>query len=167
VAIKFVTCESAPPVTADEVKVGDGVVTAGPTTNVNASDDIYLEIDPEPTINPEKQIIDMFLQTVSPNPAPGSMRFRVEAKMLGGPTGDVLQAVKLFNYPANEFETVDLRPATVTDSIVEAVATGNLSRFVQSGTREITAQLVWTSESFSGAPFTWSVELDEAVWLIE
>ena len=65
VAIKFVTCESSPPVIASEIKVGDGVVTAGTKTHIDASDDTYLEIDPEPTINPQKQIINMFLQAVS------------------------------------------------------------------------------------------------------
>ncbi len=166
VAIRFVSCELTP-VISEGSKLLDGVIGGGAIADASAADDQYLEMDPSPTVNPVKQKVDLLLQSTSPQPSPASLRFRLEARMLGGPEGDVLQEISLRNYLTDEFESIDFRPAENTDSTVEATASGDASRFVQPGTREITARLTWTSGSFAGAPYSWSVDIDEAVWLIQ
>lgn len=148
-------------------KLLDGVITSGSLADVFSSNDVYMELDPSPTGNPIKQIVELIVQSTSTSAAPGTFHFRVQASMAGGPTGDVLQEIKLFNYNTNAFETLDTRPAENSDQTVLVIPGGDLSRFVQSGTGEITAVVKWTSPSFAGATFNWSVDLDEAVWVID
>ncbi len=165
VAIKMVVCEH--PTFFESTKLADGVLLAGPYSRVNASDNVRASLGPQPTNNPRKQITDLIFQSTSPVLVPTSVRFRVEAKMNGGPAGPVIQTTRLYNYLTNKFEIVDVRVATVADSIADIQVTGNPARFVKSTFGEITARVVWTSPSFSGTPFLWTVDVDEAVWIIE
>lgn len=165
VEIKIVTCEHA--TTFTEVKLGDGQLLSGTYDSLNDSDNVRVGLGPEPTTNPEKQQIEFILQSITSTLAPSSVRFRVEASMNGGPSGDVIQTVLMFNYNTLDFEIVDVRSATTTDSVVDISVTGNPARFVHPVLGEITTQINWTSQSFSGTPFFWTVDADEAVWIIE
>ncbi len=165
VSVKIVTCEN--PTVAEGRKLLDGFVGGGQLSDANSSNNQYFKLNPSPTSNLAKQKIDMILQSTSPLATPGSMRFRMESKKIGGPVGDVIQSLRLLNYQTNQYETVDVRAITNTDAVVNLLVTGNPARFVQAGTREITADVIWESPGFSGAPFTWTIDLDEAVWIIE
>jgi hypothetical protein len=154
------------PTLAGASKMLDGVKTGGEIADLNTRDDIYLEIDPSPTANPRKQKIELLLQAIANKADPEQLEFRVQAHMTGGPPGDVIQKVRLLNWQTRQFVELDSRPATNTDSVAVATATGDLSDFVHPTTREITASLQWQSPEFSGAPFTWSVSVDEAVWTV-
>ncbi|MGI9517594.1 MAG: multicopper oxidase family protein, partial [Pirellulaceae bacterium] len=148
-------------------KTADGVVTAGQLSDLFDSDDLYLFIDPEPTSNPFKQKIEYIVQQNSPTASPTEYRFRLEAKMLGGPSGDVMQSMELWNYNTSSFEVADLRPMAVNDTVVEYSATGDLTRFVNPVTGEMTAMVTFNSFDWIAQPFFWTVELDQLVWIIE
>lgn len=153
------------PTNVDGQKLLDGLIVGGSVSDLNESDDSYQELDPSPTANPIKQKIDVIAQAQAGTETPTGFSFRVEAKMIGGPSGDVTQVVRLFNYQTNRFEIMDTRPASTSDTVVTVVGTGDLTRFVQqTGTREITAKVTWTSDEFSGDPFEWSIDVDEMVW---
>ncbi len=160
-----VVCETL--VVPEARKLLDGFVSGGQLSNVASSDDVYFELDPSPTTNPQKQKIDMIVQQTSPLAAPASLALRLEAKMTGGPSGDVIQTMELFNYNTSKFDILDLRPAANSDTVFEIGASGNLSRFVQPGTKELTARVTWSSPVFTGTPFFWSVDIDQLVWLID
>ena len=151
---------------AEGSKFLDGVVTAGQLSDVQGSDGLYLEIDPSPTRNLTKQNVDLILQTTSPTPTPASLEFRIESKMLGGPEGDVIQLIRLQNYQTGDWESVDVRPVSVTDNRILISPTGDLTRFVNPANNEMTARLTWNSEQFAGAGFIWSIDLDQAMWQI-
>jgi hypothetical protein len=108
----------------------------------------------------------LIVQAEANSVTPSELSFRVEAKIVGGPVGDVIQSVEMFNYQTNDFEFVDIRPVSNIDESVVIDATGNVTRFVQAGTGEITVRMIWKSESFVGAPFFWSLDIDEAVWTV-
>ncbi len=148
-------------------KTADGVVTGGQFSNVFESDNQYLAIDPEATQNPFKQKIEYIVQQVAPTSSPSSFGLRLEAKMLGGPAGDVMQNMHLWNYNTSSFEIVDTRAMTTSDSVVEYSATGDLDRFVNQLTGEITAMVSFNSFAWSETPFFWSVEVDQLVWTID
>ncbi len=166
VAVKFVSCAPIGPVVTEGRKLLDGLTTAGSMADTSASDDVHWSLDPSPTANPLKQRVDMLLLATSPVVTPSSLGFRLEARMTGGPAGDVIQTVQLLNYQTGDFEVVDVRPAPNSDTMIESTIVGDPTRFVQPGSREVTAQITWLSDSFAGTPFNWSVDLDEAVWLI-
>ena len=151
---------------ADSLKFLDGIQAGGSIGNLSNSDNQRMEIDPSPTSNPTKQIVDLILQTTSPVSNPTSFGFRLEAAMTGGDPGDVQQEIRLFNHVTNSMESVDIRDATANDSIVEVFPTGDLSRFQHPTNNEITARIIYTSEEFSNGSFFWSVMLDQATWLI-
>lgn len=154
-------------VTPDDNKLSDGVVIGGSFQNIFISDDVYYKFDPSPTQNPQKQIVGFITQTASPVSDPDIFQFRLQTAMSGGAPGDVIQEIRLFNYDTQTFEIIDTRAATNEDSVVLARPQGNLSRFVQPITNEITAELKWMSPDFSGSTFTWDIAIDEAVWLIQ
>ena len=107
------------------------------------------------------------MQGVSSVSVPDVFQFRLQAAMSGGPTGDVIQQIRLFNNDTHSFEVVDTRAATIDDSIVLVQPDGDLSRFVHPKTDEITVRVKWVSPGFSGSPFAWDISIDEAVWLIQ
>lgn len=148
-------------------KLLDGVVSSGVLSDIAASDNVYLAIDPSPTGNPQKQKIDMILLSQTNVSSPTSFTFRVEAAMAGGPSGDVIQTIELWNKQDNVWEVAHSQAATITDSVAEVTATGDLSRFVHPTNGEILARLRWQSPSFAGSTFNWSIDVDEAVWSIE
>jgi photosystem II stability/assembly factor-like uncharacterized protein len=144
-----------------------GVQVAGELSDIFTSDNQYLELDPSPTNNLLRQRVNLIVRSTSSTAAPTDFQFRLESRMLGGPTGDVIQTIKLRNYSTGRFELVDTRPAVaVNDESVRVQPTGNLSRFVQAGTKAITASVTWNSTSFTGPQFNWSIDVDEAVWLV-
>jgi hypothetical protein len=131
------------------------------------SDNVNFELDPSPTANPVKQKIDLIVQGICPNTAPGQFRFKLECRMLGGPPGDVIQSLRLLNYQTGMFELVDMRVAPASEDLIDIDAGGDLSRFVQPTTGEVTAVLNWASLEFSGAPFFWTIQIDQAVWMVD
>jgi len=146
----------------------DGVVAgASEFANISFSDDKDFKLDPSPTTNPQKQIVDVILTTLSTTPTPSRFGFSVEASVIGGPEGDVTQTIQLMNQLTNVWEVVDERPASTKDEVNYFEATGNLARFIKPNTQEILARVTWTSPGFSGDPFFWSLDIDEVVWVIE
>lgn len=164
--IMMVTCED-PGIPPFADKFLDGVVEAGSLSDVFSSDDVDYELEPSATTNPLKQKIEVIFAGESPIVSPTSFGFRVEASMIGGPEGDVIQVVELRNEITGHWEVVDTRAATNTDSVVTGAGAGDLTRFIHPLTDEVTAKVTWTSPEFTGASFDWSVDLDEAVWVIE
>lgn len=148
-------------------KLLDGVAISGQLSDLFASDDAYLELDPSPTKNPFKQKIDMILQAEAPTASPVCLEFRVEAAMIGGPSGDVIQTIELWNEASQMWEVLDTRAVSTTDESVKITATGDLTRFIHPLTDEIIAKVKWESPSFSGSTFSWSIDVDEAIWLIQ
>lgn len=144
----------------------DGSVAGGTLGDVATSDDIDYLLDPSATSNPQKQIVEVIFVSEADISSPGSFSFRVEAAMVGGPAGDVIQTIELFNHTTRQWIEVDSRIATTTDSVAEGAATGLLSQFVHPVHGEVISRVSWASPSFAKASFFWSIDLDEAVWSI-
>ena len=145
-------------------KLLDGIANGGQLQDVYASDDVYLELDPSPTRNLSKQIVDMILLGESETSSPNSIAFRIEAKMQGGRPGVVIQTTELWNDDDQQWEVFDTRAVDVNDDSVEVTATGDLTRYLHPLTDEILARVRWESP---GARFVWSIDVDESVWIID
>lgn len=146
-------------------KLLDGMVAAGGAADLDESDDVHEQLDPVPTRNPLKQIVDVIVQGQAGSATPADLSFRIESRMNGGPAGDVMQAIHLFNYQTNSFELLDNQAVAITDTAITVRPTGDVTRFVQqTGTRELTARVIWTVDEFTGAAFDWTIDVDEIVW---
>jgi hypothetical protein len=160
----FKVVDATIPTLAAGQKVLDGVVVGGVISDLSASDDVYQNLDPSQSTNPAKQKVDVILQSIAGSPTPQDFSFRVESKKIGGPVGDVIQRTRMFNYQTSRWELLDTRAAPNQDERITIQPTGDLTRFVQAATREITARVTWTVDGFSDQPFFWSIDIDEAVW---
>jgi hypothetical protein len=158
-------CDSS--VTPQGRKLLDGVVTGGALADVFSSDDADYRLDPTETVNPAKQKVDVIFLSETDVNAPSALAFRVEAAMTGGPSGDVVQTINLWNVASAQWDLVDSRAAGNTDSVVLGSAAGNLADYVHPLTGEILSRVTWSSPLFSAGSFWWSIDVDEAVWLIE
>ena len=74
----------------------------------------------------------------------------------------VTQRIELYNYIAQDYEMIDVRVATDTDTVAEIVVDGDPSRFIHSESLEMKAQLTWQPGPVF--IFPWSTNIDQAVW---
>ena len=98
----------------------------------------------------------------SPVEVPSELRFTLEAS---ANTPGLTQTIELFNYDTSLYEQVDLSVPGAMDSIVEVVVTTNPERFVQAGTREMRAKVVYQRVGLT-LLWPWSARLDQTVWTI-
>jgi hypothetical protein len=150
------------------MRIAQGTQTGGLLSDIATSNNQYLKFVPGPAASPlVDRSVTVLLRAIRPASSMTDFAFRLEAAMLGGPAGDVKQKIELFNFSTGVFEQVDERAAATSDQVVEITPTAPFSRFVEAGTNEIRARIKWsTPTGFAGAPFNWSVDIDEAVWLI-
>jgi hypothetical protein len=147
-----------------EAKFVDGSVTGGGIPDLGLSDDIYMEVNPGANPNPRKQKIGIVLEGTAASLNPSRLGIQLESKTIGGNPADVVQHVYLHNYTNGLLELIDSRPTTSADAKIIVNASGDLSRFINPGTSEIRAFVEWKSETFSGTPFLWSLDIDQLVW---
>ncbi len=166
--VSEVTVDLVQSVVPVRLRIGQGTQTAGQLSDVFTSNNQYLKMLPGPAGNPlENRSVVMQFRAISPTSSPVDFAFRLEATMLGGPAGDVIQTVEFFNFTNGVFEQVDQRAAMTSDQPLEITPTGVFSRFIEAGTREVRSRVKWSTPSgFSGAPFSWSIDTDQAVWLM-
>lgn len=144
----------------------DGIPVNGGLGDLHDSDDQRLEIIPSPTSNLIKQKVDLVLVGTSSVISPNSFRFRVESRLIGGDPGPVIQQVFFYRPSDNRRELVDSRPVSALEGSIEVTPQGDLSRFINPANGDVIAGIVYLTDP-SGPLFPWSVELDQAVWLIE
>jgi len=144
----------------------DGVPTAGTLADSNVSNDAFWQIDPSPTTNPAKQVVDLLLISQASVFSPTIFGFRLEATMVGGPQGDVIQQIELWNESAGTWEILDTRVASDSEIRTDVYASGDPARFVHPLTGEILARVQYFSPGFSGTPFAWTVDVDQAAFRV-
>ncbi len=147
-------------------KLLDGIPVSGLLSNLGDSDDSDWILNPSPTSNPLKQKIDLILVSEVTNYNPTSFGLRLEGAMVGGPSGDVLQMVQLWSHTTSNWEMVDTRAIANLDVTVDVAATGGLGRFVNQNNGEVRAKITLISPQFSSNPYSWSLEMDQAVWRV-
>ncbi len=145
-------------------KFADGDRTGGGIADLGLSDNAFMEIDPGATTNPNKQKIGIVIEAVAISPNPSRLGIQLETKTIGANPADVKQDVYLYNYTNGLLELIDSRGTTAADAKIIVNATGDLSRFIHPATSEIRAFVEWKSETFSGPPFLWSLDIDQLVW---
>jgi hypothetical protein len=139
--------------------------TNGQFSNVFSSNNQYFELTP--LVTKRLPYAQFDIQANSPTATPTNFGFRLEAKMKGLPYGEVDQVIELFNYLTGQYEVVDERIAETSDHPLEIMPTGDLRRFVQNGTNQVSARIVWNYIVVNGRnPYSWSIDIDESVWLV-
>ena len=141
------------------LQVARGRVAFGVLEDLFASDDSWMTFQPGITQDSSEPPVWLILTGSSPINAPAELRFTLEANV---DAPGVTQRIELYNYVAQEYEEVDVRVATATDTTVEIVVDGDPSRFIDSESLEMKAQLTWRPGPVDFFP--WNANIDQAVW---
>ncbi|MCH7526736.1 MAG: hypothetical protein IID39_04810, partial [Planctomycetes bacterium] len=144
-----------------DLEVFRGRVVSGEIGDLFDSDDSRMGFWPGITQDSSEAPVWLRLTGSSLTDVPAELRFTLEANVN---TPGVAQRIELFNYVMQSYEEIDFRVGTDTDSIVEIVVDGDPSRFVDSKTLEMKAQLTWLPGPL--VFFPWTVSVDQAVWKV-
>lgn len=129
-------------VSADSANVSAGVEFGGSFGDLAASDNVDYSIVRD---NGSVQArVQLELKATSPSATPTALEFTWESSIFA--RTQVNQTIFLFNYQTNSFEELDTRPAMrFSDQTVVVTPAGDLSRFVEPGTRCMEAQIRYQS----------------------
>jgi hypothetical protein len=127
------------------------------------SDDSRLTFNPGLTQDPEEPPVWLELTGTSVTDAPTELRFVLETR---ADTPNITQTISLFNYVTNMYEEVDASTTPFNnDGAVEVTVGGDPSRFINSETLEVKAELTWKPPPLV-LVFPWNLGIDQAVWKI-
>lgn len=136
-----------------------GSVVSGGPSSVAYTDGLSLLVKTGFLLGQDRAAVVEFRGTTSIL-SPSKLRLKVEANGSPGST----QRVQMFNYQSQQFETVDTRPSTASDSTVLVDTTGDRSRFVNQGSGEMRARIRYEAGAIvRGTP---SGRLDHVQWIV-
>ncbi|MCH8977737.1 MAG: PQQ-binding-like beta-propeller repeat protein [Armatimonadetes bacterium] len=144
----------------DSFSIVRGALMGGGLSDLFLSDNMRLDVRAGLTLFLGESPLQVVVTATSSVDVPSELRFRLEAKVN---TPGLTQKIELFNYDTSLYEEVDLAVPGASDGIVEVVITTNPGRFVQAGTRQMRAKLVYGQVGFT-LLWPWSAGLDQAVW---
>jgi hypothetical protein len=129
-------------VVPDSYQLTAGINVSGGLQELTDSDDSDLVIRPFGPTNAEFEI-----KGVSPFDNPSAFEVTLEASV--SPIfSNVDQVIELYDYDAEAWGEVDVRRAgRIDDDVATVAATGDLSRFVETGTRCVKARICFTSNN--------------------
>ena len=144
------------------VSVTRGDHVSGGSVELANSDNLDLSV--RRSLSDIQSRTEFEIQSVSPTEIPTVIQMTLEGAVFA--RSAVNQIVELYDYTIGGYEQVDMRSATrLTDSTILIETTGNLSRFVEPGTRLIKARVRYQSvnprQRFSSNTdqFTWTIGL--------
>ena len=125
------------------------------------SDDEYLAIFRDSlSLTP---LNEFELKATSPTASPAVLEFTLESSVFSRPA--INQQIEFFDYVANEWEVVDVRSASrFVDLTVTARPVGDLSRFVEQTTNEVSVKISYRASSPRAS---FASNSDRAIWTIQ
>ncbi len=146
-----------------------GSVNSGGVPELIDSDDQHAVLDPQ-FLTSRYQLL-FTVDATSPYETPSALEFKLESKVFNF-VGTVQQRIELLNYNTGQFETVDTRLATSTDTVVSVIPGGDPSRFVQAGTSAMQARIryqnslpYWVTRT-ANLYLPFRARVDQTIWAI-
>lgn len=144
------------PSVAESLTVVRGLALGGDLTSTYFSDDERFRMRPHIVLSQAEAPVQLVAETTVPLSNPSELRVALEA---GVNVSNIVQEIQLYNFTTGEYETVDSRPATQGDSLVNVSISTNPGRFIQSGTRVVRAKLLWRPQGLV-LFYPWEVGVD-------
>lgn len=139
-----------------------GQFIQGGMGNLYFDDNSYLTVESRYPFLVSDPHIGVEVTGTSPVQNPNSFTFTFEGRVT---SSNILQRIWLFNYSSNSWELVDERNASTTEQSYNITPSGNLSRFVQNGTKTTRARVGFFDQN---APIPgWRGLFDRLVWTIQ
>jgi hypothetical protein len=125
------------------------------------SDDQYVQLRPALFTQAGVPPLQVRFESVAVATTAVSLKFRAEAASLNGTS---IQKILLWNFAMGQYDLVDTRTATGTDTTTEVHITSNPSRYIDPTTRTVRALMQFSPGTFTGS--AWQVRFDRTVWLV-
>lgn len=136
-----------------------GQLVSGGLSDLFSVDAGYLVGKAGLVLNVSEEPLQVIVEGTSPTSAPTALSFTAVTK---ANAATLEQKVMLFNFTTASYETVDTRATTLADQTVTVSASGDLSRFVNSGDRKLRAKVAFRQVAPVAVP--WNVSLNQTVW---
>ncbi len=104
-------------------------------------------------------MVDLVVQGVSPTLTPKALLFN----LVGNDNFPDYLSISFYNWRTGGYETIKKGTSTSADSTYSALATGDLTRFVNQSNGTVLAQLMW-APGHTVWRSNWMVSLNQAVW---
>jgi hypothetical protein len=137
-----------------------GRIVSGGLQELLFSDDQRLILQPFVVLNQGEPPVQLELEgTLSGSPV--ALGFRLEGHVS---VGNLTQQILMYNFSTNQWDLIDSRPASVTETVLD-VQVSNPASYVEPGTRRVRALLTWKPAG-PVLVYPWQVRIDQAVWLV-
>lgn len=143
----------------ESVQVTQGQFLSGALADLFNSDDRYFNVAARRPTEVAAASSEIVLVGTSPTETPASLAFRIEAAADAAPT---LLRVELFNFVTGTWERIGEVVGPTSDTRFDFGASGNLSRFVRTGTGEMRARIGFHDRGVTLVG--WNTRYDQAVW---
>jgi hypothetical protein len=160
--VYFVRIEPAPPILPSSFSLFRGVLVSGVLADLFTSDNSAVVVRPGFVLSSAEAPVQMVVEGTSPSLAPLELGFLVEARVS---SPGVSQAIELFNFVTGQYETVNTRAATTTDSVAHAHVGTNPARFIRQSDGLVRAKVSYRTVGFT-LHYPWTVLVDRAHWTL-
>ena len=150
-------------VIADSYSLYRGTLAGGVLFCLQFQDALYLDVHPGKTITAAEPPVQVRVSGYSPTASPKSFQFTFTGHVN---TPQLTEGILLYNFQAGAYELLDTQAATMSDSTVTVTPTGDLSRFVNPGDKEVRARVTFIPNGqivFSA----WTASLGLTDWTIQ
>lgn len=155
---------SVPEVELADFNVFRGIAKGGDLSSLAASDDIYVETNPGFTLDATEAPVWLQFDGASTSDSLSSLNFEIEST---ANTVGLELTTELFNFDSGSYEILGVESETLnTDTVSTVDATGDLARFVESGSGTVRARVGWRATGFV-LFFPWTVSVDQVNWSVE
>ena len=151
-----------PPPTPQQVGVASfqvlqGTIISGANlTAVQSSDNSYMTLQPVRSTTPAQVSFD----AAAPTTTPSALSFNLEAATT---LTNITQTVELYNFTTKAYEQLSQGTVSTSDAQFKFTLSGDLSRFVETGTNRLRARLTYTPPSKTSA---WTARIDQVFWYV-
>ena len=142
--------------------VGPGLWVSGGLAEMASSDDQYFVMRRNLAQDEVGEEIELKLDGVAPSETPNAFSFLFESR---APYIGIQQRVWLWDWVASQYVLSDTRTLPTTDTAITVTPTGNLSRFVQVGTKAVRAKITLSNVQ-ADTVVEYVIRVDRAVWRI-
>ena len=146
----------------DNFSVARGLRVSGDLEDLLFSDDNHLAVRPWFVLTTQEAPVQVVVEGTARTDSPQELRFKLEAHT-SIPT--ISQKIELFNYVTGTYGQVDLRTATVSDSITEVHISAKPERFIDPTTLVMKARLSY-KEAGPILLYPWVARIDSVLWAV-
>jgi hypothetical protein len=149
-------------VSPDSFLVFRGTLVSGGLDDLLSSDDASVNVRAGLVLFPSEPPAQVIVTATSSVEDPRGLSLIVESRTN---TPGLARRIELFNFVTQQFETLDVSPATTSDATVEVAASGDVARFVEPGTRSLRAKVAFVRTGLT-LLYPWTVSLDQVVFKV-